>query len=35
LLRALRSMAAVSGEQQQLALLEQISPYVFIKEAQG
>ncbi|CAK8718294.1 MAG: AAA domain (dynein-related subfamily) [Candidatus Electronema aureum] len=34
LLRALRNMAAASSEQQQLALLEQISPYVFIKEAQ-
>jgi MoxR-like ATPase len=35
LLRALRSMAAESGEQRQLALLEQISPYVLQKEAQA
>ena len=34
LLRALRNMAADSGEQRQLALLEQISPFVLVKDAQ-
>lgn len=34
LLRALRNMAADSGEQRQLALLEQISPFALVKEAQ-
>lgn len=34
LLRALRNMAADSGEQRQLALLEQISPFALVKDAQ-
>lgn len=34
LLRALRQMAAESDEQRQLALLEQISPFVLVKDAQ-
>ena len=34
LLRALRSMAAEADEQRQLALLEQISPFVLVKDAQ-
>ncbi|WP_417911825.1 AAA family ATPase [Candidatus Electronema sp. TJ] len=34
LLRALRSMAAEGGEQRQLALLERISPFALVKDAQ-